>query len=140
MPFFRRNEPTDEYALLRQSIQSRGQAKISEAATYVDHYLREISDEAGVHYSHSHSWLVKQLRMFMVMSWDNWFGVLNRIPEGQQLRAEWDALVAMEERFGPHHLVAWWWNNQESLFRPLVANQFVEMRGALVDGLRAGCR
>jgi hypothetical protein len=140
MPFFKRREPSDELSELRQAVQSRGHAKIAEAETYVDHYLRQVAGEAGVNYEDGRHWLAGQLRQFIVLSWTNWFGVLDRIPEGQQLRAEWEALIAQPDKFGPHHLVAWWWNNQESLFRPLVANQLTEMRGALVDGLRAGRR
>ncbi|WP_238006737.1 hypothetical protein KZZ52_24100 [Dactylosporangium sp. AC04546] len=138
MAFFRKTEPNDELAELRLSVQQRGQAKIPEAAAYVEQYLQVIAAEAGVSADNAgRAWLRDRLRMFMVVGWASWFQVLDRIPEGQQLRGEWVQLTLDATRFGPEHLVAWWWLVSEPLFRPLVANQLTEMRGALTDGALA---
>lgn len=138
MPLFGRSravQPDDELLALRRSIQSRGMAKIDEARIYVDRFLGEVAQSSEVAgNSAGEAWLRDRLRMMMVVGWANWFGILDRVPEGTNLRAEWHDLIADPIRFGPEHLVAWWWNVSESLFRPTIDNQLAEMRGALRDG------
>jgi hypothetical protein len=135
MAFFRKSPaPHDELAELRRAVQTRGQAKIAEANAYVDAYLAEISAAAGNTGPAQQAWIRDRLRLLMVMSWANWFDLLDRIPESPQLRAEWNQLAKNPGSYGPGELVAWWWHLHEALFRPSVANQLDEMRGALTDG------
>lgn len=130
----RRDDPSDELAELRRSVQNRGQAKIPEATVYIDDYLRGVANEVGVANAEGQAWLRDWLRYYMVVSWASWFNILDRIPEGPDLRREWVQLTRNVQQFGPEHLVAWWWLVSEPLFRPTVDNQLREMRGSLVDG------
>lgn len=136
MAFFgktRREEPDDELAALRRSVQARGPAQIDEARSYVGNFLGQVANSAGVSGDVAGmAWLRDRLRVFMVVGWDDWFNILDRIPEGPDLRQEWASLIRDLSR-GPEDLVAWWWNISEPLFRPTVGNQLEEMRGALVD-------
>lgn len=132
----RRSESDDELAQLRTSVQNRGQAKIPEANSYVDTYLQRIATEAGTNTPSAMRWLRDRLRFFLVVGLSSWFGILDRIPEGHELRGEWVALARGVDRFGPEHLVAWWWLVNEELFRPAVEAQLGEMRGALLDGAK----
>jgi hypothetical protein len=136
MVFLRRSqraESGDELADLRRSVQNRGQAKIPEAARYVADYVAEVASTAQVSSPDGHEWIRDRLRLFMVMSWDEWFTVVDRLQEGPQLRAEWRSLIERPDQFGPEHLVAWWWLLDERMFRSLVANQLQTMRSPLVD-------
>jgi hypothetical protein len=129
-----RDEPADDLAQLRQSVQTRGQAKIPEAAFYTDSYLQNAAAAANVISPEGRAWLRDRLRFMMVAGWAAWFSILDRIPEGPELRGEWRSLTIDVQRFGPEHLVAWWWLVSEPLFRPTVAAQLEVMKNPLVDG------
>jgi hypothetical protein len=133
----RKDEPSDELAELRRSALNRGQADIAGAARYVDAYLQSVAEVGGTSGSpQADLWLRDRLRMFVVLSFANWFDVVDRIPEAPALKDEWRSLCFNAKQFGPQHLIAWWWLLQEPLFRPLVDNQLEQMRGALTDGVR----
>jgi hypothetical protein len=132
-----RDEPSGELAELRHSAVNRGQADIPAAAQYVDAYLRGVARDAGTSGSlQADQWLRDRLRLFAVLGFANWFEVVDRIPAGPSLKQEWQSLCVDAERFGPEHLIAWWWLLNPALFRPLVDKQLAEMRGALTDGVR----
>ncbi|MFG2039988.1 hypothetical protein [Dactylosporangium sp. NPDC048998] len=129
--------PDPELAALRESIRQRGPADVPRASRVVHDYLQEVLRDAGAPgHQGAHRWARDRLRLFMVVSWGNWFGVLERLPqEYPMLRGEWRELVADPGRFGPEHLVAWWWLLQPSMFQPLVAGQLREMSAPLRDGV-----
>jgi hypothetical protein len=126
-----------ELVALRDSIRRRGEADVPGAARVVDEYLEGVLLDAGAPgHPGARRWARDRLRLFMVVSWGNWFGVLERLPhEYPMLRDEWRALLAEPARFGPEHLVAWWWLLQPSMFQPLVAGQLREMSAPLRDGV-----
>jgi hypothetical protein len=127
----------DETALLRQSIQNRGQAEIAEANHVVEQFLSEVLAAAGCSGdSEAHDWAADKLRFFMVIGWSGLFAPLETLPECSQLKAEWVGLTRDWQRSGPGYLLAWWWNLQPSLFKPVMERQLAEMRGALIDGAR----
>ncbi|GAA4258269.1 hypothetical protein GCM10022255_078320 [Dactylosporangium darangshiense] len=129
--------PDPELTALRESIRHRGQADVPGATRMVEDYLATVLQDAGAAGDPSaHRWARDRLRLFMVVSWGNWFGVLERLPqEYPMLRDEWRALLADPAEFGPEHLVAWWWLLQPSMFQPLVAGQLREMGAPLRDGV-----
>ncbi|MER7004936.1 hypothetical protein ABT297_18085 [Dactylosporangium sp. NPDC000555] len=129
--------PDPELAALRESIRRRGPADVPGASRVVDEYLREILRDAGAAgHPGARRWARDRLRLFMVVSWGNWFGVLERLPQDYPvLRGEWRELITDPARFGPEHLVAWWWLLQPSMFQPLVAGQLREMSAPLRDGV-----
>ncbi|MEV8516914.1 hypothetical protein [Dactylosporangium sp. NPDC051484] len=129
--------PDPELAALRESIRLRGPADVSGASRVVDEYLWEVLRDTGAAgHPGAYRWACDRLRLFMVFSWDNWFGVLERLPqEYPMLRGEWRELAADPARFGPEHLVAWWWRLQPSMFQPLIAGQLREMRAPLCGGV-----
>lgn len=131
-----------ELAALRDSIHRRGQADIPGATRIIDAYLARVLSESGAAGNlAAQRWARDRLRLFMVLGWVNWLGVLERLPdEYPALEAEYKELMADATRFGPEHLVAWWWLIQPSLFKPLVENQLREMNGALRDAIASTIR
>ncbi|MGI5239528.1 hypothetical protein [Dactylosporangium sp. CA-139066] len=126
-----------ELAALRDSIRRRGPADVPGAARVVEDYLAAVLRDAGApDHPSALRWARDRLRLFMVVSWENWFGVLERLPqEYPMLRDEWRALLSAPSEFGPEHLVAWWWLLQPSMFQPLIAGQLREMSTPLRDGI-----
>jgi hypothetical protein len=126
-----------ELAVLREAIRLRGPADVPAAAAVVEEYLGGVLRDAGAAGNEAaRRWARDRLRLFMVVSWGNWFGVLERLPrEYPTLRAEWRDLLADPDRYGPADLVAWWWRLQPAMFQPLVANQLREMSAPLRDGV-----
>ena len=128
-----------EIAELQYSIQHRGQADIAGAREAVDTFLTQVVLDAGVAgNADAWVWVHDRMRYFMAVSFMNFFGILDHLPnELPALNAEYRSILNDEKQFGPEHIVAWWWLLQPSLFKPPIANQFVEMRGALTDLTRA---
>lgn len=126
-----------ELAALRDSIRRRGRADVPGAARVLGEYLAGVLRDAGAEgHPAAYRWARDRLRLFMVVSLGNWFGVLERLPEEYPaLRGEWSALLADPARFGPEHLVAWWWLLQPAMFQPLIAAQLREMGAPLRDGV-----
>jgi hypothetical protein len=126
-----------ELTALRDSIRQRGRPDLSGASRAVADYLAGVVRDAGAAGDPgAHRWARDRLRLFMVVSWANWFGLLERLPdEYPVLRREWQELVSYPDRSGPEHLVAWWWQLQPAMFQPLVANQLREMHPPLRDGV-----
>ncbi|WP_433219658.1 hypothetical protein ACQP00_15825 [Dactylosporangium sp. CS-047395] len=129
--------PDPELAALRDAIRRRGPADVHGAAAVVEEYLGDILRDAGAPgHEGARRWARDRLKLFMVVSWGNWFGVLERLPqEYPALRDEWRDLLADPARYGPEHLVAWWWRLQPAMFQPLVATQLREMGAPLRDGV-----
>ncbi|WP_433607463.1 hypothetical protein ACQP2P_32855 [Dactylosporangium sp. CA-139114] len=129
--------PDPELAVLRDAIRHRGTIDVSGAAAVVEEYLAGVLRDAGAAGNDAAlRWARDRLRLFMVVSWGNWFGVLERLPrEYPTLRAEWRDLLADPSSYGPEHLVAWWWHLRPAMFEPLVANQLREMSVPLRDGV-----
>jgi hypothetical protein len=129
--------PDPELAALSESIRGRGQADVPGARRVVEEYLTGVLQDAGAAgHPAAHRWARDRLRLFMVVSWANWFGVLERLPqEYPMLRDEWRALLSDPSEFGPEHLVAWWWLLRPSMFQPLIAGQLREMSTPLRDGV-----
>jgi hypothetical protein len=135
--FRRRDEVNDELSHLQQSIRNRGQAPIAEAIATTNEYLRHVLVDASAADSQQAAEFAEDwLRFFLAFGTVGWFKLLDPLPEGPQLRAEFMALVQDRQRFGPGHIVAWWWNLQPDLFKGTVDNQLNEMRGALTDNVR----
>ncbi|WP_432842947.1 hypothetical protein [Dactylosporangium sp. CA-092794] len=130
-------DPDLELAALRAAILRRGRPDVDAAARVVEDYLAGVLDDAGAAgNAGARRWARDRLRLFMVVSWGNWFGVLERLPrEYPMLRDEWRELVGDPARFGPEDLVAWWWCLQPAMFEPLVAAQLREMGPPLRDGV-----
>ncbi|GAA3291278.1 hypothetical protein Dvina_15960 [Dactylosporangium vinaceum] len=128
---------SDELLVLREAIRRRGPADVDAAARLVADYLDGVLHDAGAAgNAGARQWARDRLRLFMVVSWGNWFGMLERLPrEYPMLRAEWRGLLAEPARFGPEHLVAWWWRLQPATFQPLVATQLREMSTPLRDAV-----
>ncbi|GAA2388273.1 hypothetical protein [Dactylosporangium salmoneum] len=131
--------PDPELAALRDSIHHRGEADVEGAAIVVTEYLEGILGDAGAPGDPAAMrWARDRLRLFMVVSLGNWFGVLERLPaEYRVLREEWRALLAEPARYGPEDLVAWWWHLQPTMFEPLIAAQLRDMTAPLRDGVAA---
>src|SRR5689334_21663071 len=85
--------PDPELAALLESIRHRGQADVPGATRMVEDYLTTVLRDAGAAGDPSaRRWARDRLRLFMVVSWGNWFGVLERLPqEYSMLRDEWRA-------------------------------------------------
>ncbi|MFI5912285.1 hypothetical protein [Dactylosporangium sp. NPDC051541] len=128
---------SDELLVLREAIRRRGPADVEAAGLVVAEYLAGVLRDAGAAGNVAAlRWARDRLRLFMVVSWGNWFGVLERLPqEYPMLRAEWRDLLAEPARYGPEHLIAWWWRLQPAMFEPLVATQLREMSTPLRDGV-----
>jgi hypothetical protein len=129
--------PEPELAVLRDAIHRRGTIDVTGAAVVVEEYLGGVLHDAGAPGNDAaRRWARDRLRLFMVVSWGNWFGVLERLPrEYPTLRAEWRELLGAPSRYGPEYLVAWWWHLQPTMFQPLVATQLREMSAPLRDGV-----
>ncbi|WP_432993286.1 hypothetical protein [Dactylosporangium sp. CA-233914] len=129
--------PEPELTALREAIRCRGPADVPAAAAVVGECLGGVLHDAGAAGNEAAlRWARDRLRLFMVVSWGNWFGVLERLPqEYPRLRAEWRELTTDPARYGPEHLVAWWWRLQPGMFQPLIATQLREMSPPLRDGV-----
>lgn len=142
MPMFGRRAARDEDPLagLRRAVANRGQAEIAEARRVVDELVGDVVRRGGGRDNpRAEAWARDRLRFFLVIgSSATWLRNMEGLPEPPQLRAELLHLVRDPARFGPEHLVAWWWHLYPDVFKPSVAAQLGEMRGALVDGVAEG--
>lgn len=127
-----------EVATLRQSIRHRGQAQIPEATIAVDSFVGQVLARAGAQGNdEARVWVLDRIRLFIVaVVSPQLFDLLKRFPEFPELHSEYRVLVRDPDRYGSAHLVAWWWLLQRSLFEPLLQEQFRQMEGSLVDGVR----
>ena len=136
--------PADEFEQekrdLLRSIQNRGMADIAGADREVNTYLAAvIADGGAAGSSDALYWARDRQRYFLAVGTMGWFGFIEQLGREVylELMAEYRGLLDDEKSFGPEHIVAWWWLLQPTLFQPLVARQFEEMRAVLVELVQA---
>lgn len=125
---------------LLDSIQNRGMADIAGADREVNRFLSGVIADGGAGGNpDAMYWARDRQRYFLAIGTIGWFRPIEELDREVyvQLMAEYRGLLDDENRFGPEHLVAWWWLLQPTLFQPLVASQFDEMRALLVELVQA---
>ncbi len=143
MGLFDRKVPTDPKlanlkTAMHDAIRRRGQAQIPEAAAVVSSHVDQIlacakslADEPA------RTWLLDRIRFLIVTVMSpQLLKLLDGIPEFAQLESELFVLTTNHERFGPEHLVAWWWHLYPDLFKPYVDGQLLQMEPILVEAIQ----
>jgi hypothetical protein len=123
---------------MRDAIRSRGLAQIPEATAVVGSHADQILADAKCSTNYlARTWLLDRMRFLIVTVMSpQLLEFLDGIPEFGKLKAEYFVLTTDYSKFGPEHLVAWWWHLNPDLFKPYIEAQLLQMEPILVEAVQ----
>jgi hypothetical protein len=111
---------------IRRGIAHRGQADIAGAVGWVNRVVHHVvTSQLGRSRPPAEAWAADPLRLMLALiQAPQWFKAWRledaRNEFDEPLLAEWLALVARPQQYGPGHLIAWIWLLNRPLTEPLV--------------------